>query len=434
MKKDTPTRPFGKGTAMRPRRRTGRGFTLIELLVVIAIIGILIALILPALSGARESARRIKCANNMRMIGNGLIQFVTARQHFPNAGTYGENPTAAPNVIANSVIPPMFSATNDFINGNCSITTTTAADVGPLYSWVVDILPFIDQQPLANAFNRTKIYTNSANGLVAGQTNFTIGDTSIDLLICPSDDTVESGEGNLSYVVNGGFSRWTGLGNPNTASSPGWTGAAMTGGVNGPNLNWGHRVAQQTAVMSLGTTRGNFDWDSKTTLNKITDGSSTTILLGENVNAGYSVNGNGLTNGLKTNWACPHPNFTMFIASDNICGNGTGDCFNDSTLNPNNNGGSGWARANLDGTNESINFGAKATFLKGGSPFASSKHSSGVNVAFCDGSTRFVADTVSGQVWSKLITPAGSKLPCPNPAGAPCYRQTPVNQDDIPGL
>jgi prepilin-type N-terminal cleavage/methylation domain-containing protein/prepilin-type processing-associated H-X9-DG protein len=69
-----------------PRRHSvgsQRGFTLIELLVVITIIGILVALLLPAINSARESARRISCANKLRQVGLGIINYESNHREYP---------------------------------------------------------------------------------------------------------------------------------------------------------------------------------------------------------------------------------------------------------------------------------------------------------------------------------------------------------------
>ena len=67
-------------------RSKKRGFTLVELLVVIAIIGVLVALLLPAIQAARESARRIQCQNNLKQVGLAVLNYHSARQQFPTAG------------------------------------------------------------------------------------------------------------------------------------------------------------------------------------------------------------------------------------------------------------------------------------------------------------------------------------------------------------
>jgi prepilin-type processing-associated H-X9-DG protein len=115
----------------------------------------------------------------------------------------------------------------------------------------------------------------------------------------------------------------------------------------------------------------------------------------------------------------------------------TGTCFN-APLGPVTNASTGiqtdgtnWEYSSHPGTYENVGYGQALT-IKGTFPYVSSGHPGGHNVVMCDGSVHYIRNTMSGLVFSKLMTPAGSKLPLITPTVAPFgLRQLPVNQDEI---
>ncbi|UUO09184.1 DUF1559 domain-containing protein [Blastopirellula sp. J2-11] len=168
-------------------RTTRQGFTLVELLVVIAIIGVLIALLLPAVQQAREAARRMSCTNNLKQLGLALHNYHDTHLTFPSGG-----------------ITPVSGDPSV----NCGSGSGNAADSRA--PWSVLLLPFMEDSALHDAFDFGARFYSSANASTAA--GFTSGNPNLQWTPntkyeCPSDPNSSSGLPNCNYYgVSGGGS------------------------------------------------------------------------------------------------------------------------------------------------------------------------------------------------------------------------------------
>ena len=222
-------------------RRMRRGFTLVELLVVITIIGMLMALLLPAVQAARESGRRATCMNNQKNLSLALLNFESARGQFPG--------------YAREIRPDLALA---------------ATPSSPNASWLVWILPYLERNDLWDRW--------SEEGGAEGELDFCRVDLGFNK--CPSFGSQYEGvpfTTNLHYVVNCG---WPDL---LTVDTAGW--GVITDTAPDPRI---------TAATAEGRAHGVFHNQQAGVSNPVivtldyisnNDGSSNTLLLGENINA-----------------------------------------------------------------------------------------------------------------------------------------------------
>jgi len=344
------------GSAHRPLRP--RGFTLVEMLVVIAIIGVLAALILPAINMAREAARRMSCGNNLKQLCLAAQQFESSKEFMPASRTFMNIPAKGGKSY------------------NDKRPSTAGSSVSALHAvtWVHQLLPQFEQKPLYDLLQDSLFgyvngnpwsLSNPVENIDSLQPNSGaykyVPGTGIRLtvLLCPSDESDSTvGKRQMSYACNGGLTD-----NPGGAAN----------GVDWPANGVFDNRMQGASDTSLKI--------YKTSLADITngDGATNTIMFAENVDVvAWNLNGSG--------W-----------------GTGNSNEFNSCIVWQDDRGGLSAA------LQQQLNANTMLGTL--GETYArpSSNHPTGFMLGFCDGHNRFVSENIDYDVYARLMTSNGKK-------------------------
>jgi len=241
------------------------GFTLVELLVVIAIIGVLVALLLPAVQAARESARRARCSNNLRQLALGCHNHEQVLGTLPRGGTEQGLPVPA--------------GAND---------ESCCGDNGSYWSWIARLLPFVEQDGL---YKQANIPTNTI-----GQSKLQVA-TALQVVYCPSSNMISK----MTMSNPADFTAGTMI-----------LGVTNYKGNQGSNWDVGNWINIRFGTVREGMRQGDgvlFRNDARALpvlrLNQITDGTSNTIMIGEVIPEVEDRNAWAYTNGAYATCAIP---------------------------------------------------------------------------------------------------------------------------------
>ena len=346
-----------------------RGFTLIELLVVIAIIGVLIALLLPAVQAAREAARRSQCVNNLKQIGIALHNYHDQVGAFPMGAGSG------------------WQRANVLMAKQC-------------WSIHAAILPQLEQMPIYNAINFDWGIADN-NSFEAYIFNHTAYNAQIKAFICPSDPEATN-------VLNGSY----GTANNNYYGCIGTTTDILQGNSN------------SAPSLAKCQTTGLFAWQQSKTLATVRDGTSNTIAFAESTVGNPAATQRSLLLGIAS--ASLPATSVQQNAFNNVPGvlAGIQACsalWNSGSAKIDKQRGDSWAHGAMAMTmfntvvtpngqaDEwaycSSSSGSTANFSN-----ADSYHTGGVNTLFADGSVHFIKDSIAQNIWWSLGTVKGNEV------------------------
>jgi prepilin-type N-terminal cleavage/methylation domain-containing protein/prepilin-type processing-associated H-X9-DG protein len=373
-----------------------RGFTLVELLVVIAIIGVLVALLLPAVQAAREAARRSSCSNNLKQMGLALHNFHDTYGTFPAAMINSGRCNVAGGTDGWNYKGPEVDLQAIYGRGG----RTDASNYRVMnHTGFVALLPIIEQKPLFDRYN----YLNISNGSnLYGQTpgpdptgnpNRIVGSTLVKVFACPSDKapppvmiTTDAAGSAYERGVNGQF---PGVARGNYLFSTGY-----------------YTDYDRDYTVSATWARGAFGNNGAASMN-MRDGTSNTIAMGEMTQdwhnalfgpyplAGVHTGVHGRIYHCTRNQAdCPNG----FVASG---GTTLANCLAYSAINGH------YGRLIAGATDYTATHQYAWQF--------SSRHPGGAQFVFCDGSVRLLTNNTDYvRVLMPLSTPDGGDLPASN--------------------
>lgn len=366
---------------MADQRSTRRNaFTLVELLVVIAIIGILVALLLPAVQAAREAARRMQCVTNLKNIALATINHHDTFGHFPvdesyyDGGDRGNSANSAQRVNVGELTFQWEPRANFGIPAE-------GLDGG---GWIVRVLPFIEEQSLFDQFDQPgtgvngnwSAFTgmNATNGQPDSAFSQALGQQPA-IIVCPSDDNGGPKQGEQFPYSRG---TETPLGPQILVATTNYKGNAGDGVYENepePLADWSYtpRFSCYEGDKCVGVFWRATYIRGGVKLSSFTDGTSQTLLIGE----ASPLDGNSAAWSSDGDWAVTSVELNFDYENDGQCIDGLG------AVNP----GQCWG------------------LMRGFRSF----HPGGVNFARADGSVSFLSESIEHAVYRALSTRNGGE-------------------------